>query len=479
MLTLPDALPLPKRSAPNQDMAFLHSGTLQHWLDVHLKDDDQAAERLLTLLQEINRSQLAFDLLCAHAPLLYPAIQTVSQRFEQHFATYPFPLPATAYSRAAMAREILIEFALLHKRIAAEATDESALGGAIENMVRLLGRVLFQSSLLYLSPPSGIWRELHGLLQITERLPLALPEHGATLSEYLRILTFAAAAPHRMRPEEMIQIQPLLIDWCQHVRLAPVGRPAMEMPSLLIDLEADTPAQPATVHQDQTDGQRYRRLDLSTLQTHLRSMAEHDPQALPIPFPLFKKLIQAFGATPVRGFFRVQGTLALQSFHGIKGVHEQIAQPSDKGVVSLRLVNESATGYCVEWDDTVPHPICIGEIAGIRQERAPDRLSVGVIRWMRNSIVDSPRVGIEILSSRVQAVNVDNGTEAGMEALLLPAVRATGRPQTLILPAARNHSGDRLLLADKGGASPILLTRLLESTPIFDHYQFDTLQNRQ
>jgi len=82
-------------------------------------------------------------------------------------------------------------------------------------------------------------------------------------------------------------------------------------------------------------------------------------------------------------------------------------------------------------------------------------------------------VGIEILSSQANAIETNNFNGRGNKALLLPAVRATGRPETIILPPQGEHSGQVLQIMGPSGTRSIRLTRLLESTPAFTHYQFD------
>lgn len=146
-----------------------------------------------------------------------------------------------------------------------------------------------------------------------------------------------------------------------------------------------------------------------------------------------------------------------------------------------QLVNESATGYCVSWDNSGKTKMVIGSLIGISYKA--DDWSIGVIRWLKSPEKNPMYIGIELLSPTAYAIGSrslsrrgDNGEYT--RALLLPEQQSLKQPQTLITQFLYK-TGDRLELDIHGQLINIKLTKMLESSNAFNQFEFSILKTEK
>ncbi len=144
---------------------------------------------------------------------------------------------------------------------------------------------------------------------------------------------------------------------------------------------------------------------------------------------------------------------------------------------SCRTINESAGGYCINWHGPEAPKIRIGEIVGIQSATDSRQFGIGISRWMRNNPGQGLQLGLEMIASSSMAVllrrtgrrDFSNMQQKG---ILLPELRASGQPASLIAPTLPFKAGDTLRMSAGLVSREIRLTRLLESTGAFTHFQF-------
>lgn len=169
---------------------------------------------------------------------------------------------------------------------------------------------------------------------------------------------------------------------------------------------------------------------------------------------------------------------------------ENEVQFEDKGndvyeQYSCLLVNESAGGFCLNWQNSSITKTMVGSLVGIR---SPDKdrggtITVGVIRWLRSDAQPQLHFGVEILAPYAQPVAIKNLSRKSdmspfMRGLLLPEIRAVNQSQTLVTPPLF-RVGDRLRVDIAGQSVKVKLTKLLESTTTFSQFQFHVLKNAE
>ncbi len=148
-----------------------------------------------------------------------------------------------------------------------------------------------------------------------------------------------------------------------------------------------------------------------------------------------------------------------------------------------KMINVSAGGYRLLWDNLENSQAQVGELLGLRESQDPDsfHLSLGVVRWMKSNTELGLELGVEMLAPGAVAVGtkihrINSGKEY-LRSLLLPAIKALGQPATLLTPALPYHTGDILMVSSHGKEARVELTKLVENTGSFAQYQFHPLDS--
>lgn len=149
-----------------------------------------------------------------------------------------------------------------------------------------------------------------------------------------------------------------------------------------------------------------------------------------------------------------------------------------------KMVNVSAGGYRLLWDNHENSQAQVGELLGLRESNDPDtfHLSLGVVRWMKCDAELGLELGVEMLAPGAVAIGtkihrIGGGSEY-LRSLLLPAIKPLGQPATLLTPALPYHVGDILMVSSHGQEARVELTKLVENTGSFAQYQFRPLDSQ-
>jgi hypothetical protein len=149
-----------------------------------------------------------------------------------------------------------------------------------------------------------------------------------------------------------------------------------------------------------------------------------------------------------------------------------------------KMINVSAGGYRLLWDNRENTQAQVGELLGLRESHDLDsfHLSLGVVRWMKCGTELGLELGVEMLAPGAVAVGTKihklNGDHEYLRSLLLPAIKALGQPATLLTPALPYHTGDILMVSSHGKEARVELTKLMENTGSFAQYQFNPLDSQ-
>ena len=176
-------------------------------------------------------------------------------------------------------------------------------------------------------------------------------------------------------------------------------------------------------------------------------------------------------------------------------VEEEInlANPVDKNTPasptysqgSWTIINESASGYCIEYRKGNSARAQVGELIGIRRKNVDTwKWSIGVIRWMKFSSTRTLRLGVEMLNSDAAAVGIRSiatqaSTQAYQRTLMLPEIPAIQQPACLITPPAPWRIGNQVLINILGKVIQVQLTAITQCTGLFSQFQFKLLNAEQ
>jgi cyclic-di-GMP-binding protein len=166
-------------------------------------------------------------------------------------------------------------------------------------------------------------------------------------------------------------------------------------------------------------------------------------------------------------------------------VREEARKAQEKEREKYRLyaverVNVSAGGLCIAWPANEPVQVRTGELVGLRESQG-QAWSIGVIRWLR-STQGGPQLGVELLSPGAEAFGARVIHKTGPQgdyqrALLLPEVKQTGQPSTLLLPRLPFRAGQKVSLLCRDRETRVHLVRKIMSTPNFNLFEFRQLDS--
>lgn len=144
---------------------------------------------------------------------------------------------------------------------------------------------------------------------------------------------------------------------------------------------------------------------------------------------------------------------------------------------SCKTLNESAGGYCINWEGDNAPKIMVGELVGIQSAVDRSQFSVGIVRWLKQLPELGLQLGYEIISPATEAVTIhiaphDKLSGITQKCLFLPRNKASSRPTSLILPIMNIHIGVEIEIEKADERRPAKLVRLLESTGTFSQYEF-------
>lgn len=150
---------------------------------------------------------------------------------------------------------------------------------------------------------------------------------------------------------------------------------------------------------------------------------------------------------------------------------------------SWKMVNVSAGGYCLLWDNPATTRAQVGELLGIREESDPDTFHwrLGIIRWLKFAEKRGLELGVQMLSPGAVAVaaRADKKTRAKNEGhtrgLLLPEIASIQQRSTLLLPSPPFRVGDTTIVNCHGKDVRVKLSKLVENTGSFAQFQFESL----
>jgi len=147
-----------------------------------------------------------------------------------------------------------------------------------------------------------------------------------------------------------------------------------------------------------------------------------------------------------------------------------------------KMVNVSAGGYSLLWDNPETTRAQVGELLGIREQGDPDTFHwcMGIIRWLKYNDDAGLQMGVQMLSpgSVAIAARTDKapaGTKNFTRGLLLPEIASIQQRATLLLPSPPFKVGDVCVVNCHGKNVKVKLSKLVENTGSFAQFQFIAL----
>ena len=163
------------------------------------------------------------------------------------------------------------------------------------------------------------------------------------------------------------------------------------------------------------------------------------------------------------------------------GWSQPITQPIED-LFSVLTYNESAEGYCLDWQGAIPPKVRVGDILGIRSDKNPGEYSLGVTRWLKYRGENKLYLGVQIISTHVTAAKLAPlGPGAYKQSAQSRCLLLTGdgidKDQQGVITNTKSYSvGTLLTLFTEFGEHQVKLTEWVESNNSFVHYHFEYLE---
>lgn len=413
---------------------------------------------------------------------------------------------------------------------------------AIHRALSELGQVLLRSGQLYTTPPARTWHELHQLYLLAEQRGLlgsevADLEHrnqaGRIEHCYLQALLFGCSKTNQLRQADIAPLFDQLGELADCARLSREREGAV----FCIDPEQDFPARyVALIKGDWEPG--FLGLDTSEL---LARIHRGEP---PMQEGLRTQLDRALSAPQKRHFTRIRTDSTVEVCAGLSALHYMLcdgqnfddflahahqqgrgqqlfgapptlqvnsqkdvwdkvyqpAQPPEPTNIDykkdaperasaapvhfhsqqVQLVNASAGGCCLNWQDSVPPQIRAGEVMGIRHP-GHSQWSITVIRWLSTQEDKGTLIGLELLSPGGTPIAVRVFNKAGahgdyMRGIELPAVPLIGQPATLLLPRVPFRERQKVQLVEHDKPREAQLLSKITGTSAVAQFSFELSQ---
>lgn len=148
---------------------------------------------------------------------------------------------------------------------------------------------------------------------------------------------------------------------------------------------------------------------------------------------------------------------------------------TDIETYKCKTSNESAGGYCINWEGGNVPKIKPGELIGIQSKISGNKFGVATARWIKSNSKHTLQMGIQLIAPNSFAVEVrlenENKIPCIYNGLLVPESKFAKIPLSLIVPAHLYQEGDVLWINSGNNELRISLAQLLNTTTSFSQYR--------
>ncbi len=146
---------------------------------------------------------------------------------------------------------------------------------------------------------------------------------------------------------------------------------------------------------------------------------------------------------------------------------------------SWNIMDESAGGLAIAKDQVKHQQVRVGDIIAVRSPES-GYWEVSAIRWVKTSESGSLEIGMKRISPIARPVKLKlvsgNQVETDfMPAIMVPALGALKQKQGLLTHKGLFKPGRVLFFDDGYRLVKLNTTKLVESTPVFEHFEYDEI----
>ncbi|MFA6178627.1 MAG: hypothetical protein WC696_03335 [Candidatus Methylopumilus sp.] len=479
-----------------------------------------AATILFEEMEILNRQKVPCDDRLRALEIYRPAVINLSRQLAHQYDNAPLPLPEEAKSHASLVESLWLELsygyklALLDKQkkifnIGGEKSTALMLQRAMEAM-RKLAMVYHQT---YFPLPATVWADLNQLYLYAAQQSLHevdVPtdeDQNSTISlTYKQALLMALADPQRLAPIDIRRTADYIQRHAHHAHLLGLGLIDNPTGVFMLRLNTDNPPAPYAKNKGEGDTKHdiflisvdlarllhkhIQQLRLSNYeQSNDLSADAHEPRYL----DLLTYLIKQWSESPKRIFDRTRKNNSVEIAIGIhaanyffhdersrlasehKDTPDEHRHDSAEPLTASKwiVLNLSAGGIALRKPPNIRENLHVGSLVCMRESNAK-HWSVGVVRWAANNEEQQIDIGTQLIAPTAKAIRLGKSGEFE-KALLLPGISVLKQSISIIAPNGMYSPAGQLELDESGKVSRIIITKLIERTNSFEHFNFSYL----
>jgi hypothetical protein len=259
-IAITEAFQLPQIKGQS-DQPDLRPRMVQRWLaNLPVANLGTMSGSFYEALKALNQRQLKTSERLAFLEAVRPNLRATIEGLRAHYSPKQFPAPAKSRRVSEFSLALLREMALGYDLIVQAATRGGPRVGkrqlilAMQRSVHCHGVLLMECYYLYQPAPEGLWKRLHELylMALAQGLQdvavaddaLRYGKRTSVSQSYKQILLLAAAAPQRLRYQELDDLFAALEVWAALAALAPLPITVDADSGFLVHLDRDLPPQP-------------------------------------------------------------------------------------------------------------------------------------------------------------------------------------------------------------------------------------------
>lgn len=380
-----------------------------------------------------------------------------------------------------------------------QATDR-AFALAVNHALEQLGYALLDCYRFYRAVQETIFIELHqlyrlarhhGLLEITADAGLEHEQPLSTAAIYHTTMLLSLSDPFRLAEGEAGLVHDVLKQHAAGCRVVPGNSWSGKPDGLFfIDLQSDRPPETCMHLEAPVAGEEPFLLDARDALAVVRERLSQTParvrQQSPEAMVLRRLLPEEVDLRKTRAA-RYPDSRWVQLLLGLEPVHTYLGSitrsrtgdggtdgdPRSKDPSMCRIVDTSADGMLIAWEDGGAGDARVGELLGVVEEGK--RLQLAVIRSIRVYREGGMEIGVQLIAGATAPVycrGLDSEDDRARCALFMPASEAAGFSATLIVAAGFYTRGRRLLIDVSGKEIRACAGRNVFDGPVFDRFEF-------
>ncbi|MBS4097348.1 MAG: hypothetical protein KGZ83_11005 [Sulfuricella sp.] len=430
------------------------------------------------------------------------------------FVIVPLPLPEKNRRIAELNRQLFVELANGYKIVLQDTLKEAGRTPllAVQRGIASLGNVIATCYESYAPVPVGTWAEIHQLYRHAQHenlLDEPVQDGAASTSvadSFKQVLLLAVTDPYHLMQGEVIRVVDYTGRFARFAELRTDSGASGQGGIFLVSLDGDQPPKALPKMVSEVDGATAILLDTSRLTAQLSQQlggldAGITPADLLLPEAardqayrgLMKRLLKHWSLSVRRHFNRKHYRAELDICVGVRAIHYFLSGQQVYGVgsgasngdldfsphknvfVSSRwsILNESAGGMALTQVSEIYPQLRAGEIIGLKAEGSL-RWNIAVVRWVKTNERNRLDLGIQMVAPYATAAAVrPAGTHTPFQpVLLLPEIPLFKQPPCVVAPRGMLQAQRGFVLEHEGQTTSQKASQLLESTAVFEQFQF-------